>query len=346
MKRFCFLALILLTSLRLNAQQASTFFPSQNGYKWFYQIVTLDTLQNPIAGTERTQKDSLAGEMLYQGKTAKIILTLNGALNDTSFVSLEGTNAFQYVGADIPIGDLPPALGDSLQALFGWYATFRFAQPVNQNYTLLSRSFTVPLDSSTNLPLVITVTGRRLSDQTVTVPFGTFQNAKRFLITTSVGAQVLPPPFPALPLFSIPDTTWIAQGTWIVRRVTPTVNVNLSTFGVPPFTLPGQRVVLAREPLSASPSPTPVAFELAQNYPNPFNPTTVIPYRLSAPSDVRLEVFDMLGRKVATLVDARQGAGSHRVAFNAAAFNLSSGMYFYKLSAGAFSETRKMIFSK
>ncbi len=298
-----------------------------------------------IPGTERTRIDSLSGEMMYQGKLAKLILTLNGLLSDSSFVSLEGSNGFQYIGSDLPLSTLPPALADSLQTLIGWYSTYRFAQAVNQNYTLLTRSFTIPIDSSTTVPLVITITGRRLSDQTVAVPFGTFTNAKRFLITTSVGTQVLPPPFPPLPLFSIPDTTWIASNTWIVKRVTPTVTINLSLFGVPAFTLPGQITQLSTQPLSA-PQRAPLTFELHQNYPNPFNPTTTFTYRLSTASDVRLEIFDVLGRTVATLVQTRQSAGTYRLNFNAAQFNLASGLYFYRLTAGAQSETRKMILTK
>jgi len=346
MKPLLLLLLFAAFSIQMQAQSATSFFPTQLGYKWHYTIATLDTFQNIVPNSERTQIDSLAGEMTYQGKLAKVILTLNGLLNDTSFVSLEGTNGFQYIGADLPLSTLPPALADSLQTLVGWYSTFRFAQTVNQNYTLLTRSFTVPIDSATTLPLVITVTGRRLSDQTVSVPFGTFTNAKRFLLTTGIGAQVLPPPFPPLPLFSIPDTTWIAQNTWIVKRVTPSVIVNLSTFGFPPFLLPGQLTVLSTPPLSAPSAQTPATFDLAQNYPNPFNPTTMLTYRLSKSSNVRLDVFDVLGRKVATLVNARQDAGNYRVDFNAAQFNLASGLYFYRLTAGTQSATRKMILTK
>jgi hypothetical protein len=88
----------------------------------------------------------------------------------------------------------------------------------------------------------------------------------------------------------------------------------------------------------------PKAFRLEQNYPNPFNPSTVISYQLSVFSEVRLEVFDMLGRKVATLVSARQAAGSYQVTFNAV--NLSSGIYFYRLQAGAITQTKKMILVK
>lgn len=98
-------------------------------------------------------------------------------------------------------------------------------------------------------------------------------------------------------------------------------------------------------------SDKPSAFKLMQNYPNPFNPTTTIAYQLASLSDVKLEVFDVLGRKVATLVNARQTAGAYSVNFNAAAF--ASGVYFYRLQTGgatngtgSFVETKKMILVK
>ncbi|MCS6990095.1 MAG: T9SS type A sorting domain-containing protein [Chloroherpetonaceae bacterium] len=88
----------------------------------------------------------------------------------------------------------------------------------------------------------------------------------------------------------------------------------------------------------------PNQFALHQNYPNPFNPTTTIAYQLASPSDVRLEVFDVLGRTVATLVNERKAAGAHFVTFDAR--NLASGAYFYRLRAGGFSETKKMMLAK
>lgn len=88
----------------------------------------------------------------------------------------------------------------------------------------------------------------------------------------------------------------------------------------------------------------PQRFELAQNYPNPFNPTTTIRFAIPQSEDVRLEVYDVLGRKVATLVSERLAAGSYMTQFNASA--LSSGVYFYRLRAGAFSESRKMMLVK
>jgi len=88
----------------------------------------------------------------------------------------------------------------------------------------------------------------------------------------------------------------------------------------------------------------PHTFELGQNYPNPFNPTTLISYQLPVASEVSLKVYDVLGREVATLVSGRQEAGRYSVSFNAA--SLSSGVYFYRLQAGNFVATKKMMLVK
>jgi len=88
------------------------------------------------------------------------------------------------------------------------------------------------------------------------------------------------------------------------------------------------------------PSPAPSSFALEQNYPNPFNPSTVITYRLPANSAVTLNVYDVLGRKVQTLINAREAAGTHSVIFNAS--DLPSGVYLYRLQAGTFVQTRKL----
>ncbi|MBP1656427.1 MAG: hypothetical protein H6Q31_1028 [Bacteroidetes bacterium] len=85
----------------------------------------------------------------------------------------------------------------------------------------------------------------------------------------------------------------------------------------------------------------PGSFALAQNYPNPFNPSTRIRYVLADRSPVRLSIFDVTGRTVATLVDRTQDAGEHTVEWNAHAF--SSGIYFCRLVAGNYSDTKKMI---
>jgi hypothetical protein len=86
----------------------------------------------------------------------------------------------------------------------------------------------------------------------------------------------------------------------------------------------------------------PAAYALGQNYPNPFNPTTIIRYAVPSQSDVRLTVVDMSGREVAVLAQGVQDAGEYLVRF--APENLASGVYFYKIQAGSFTATRKMLY--
>ncbi len=114
----------------------------------------------------------------------------------------------------------------------------------------------------------------------------------------------------------------------------------------------------------------PTKYSLEQNYPNPFNPTTIInysvPFAISNPNEasgvksqgishapsrgrndvanVSLKVYDILGREVATLVNKKQAPGNYSVKFDVS--NLSSGIYFYRLTAGDFVVTKKMILMK
>lgn len=88
----------------------------------------------------------------------------------------------------------------------------------------------------------------------------------------------------------------------------------------------------------------PTGFVLSQNYPNPFNPSTSIKYTVGERANVTLKVFDMLGREVASLVNEVKEQGSYSVNFDAA--KLASGTYVYKLTAGNFVETKKMVLLK
>lgn len=82
-------------------------------------------------------------------------------------------------------------------------------------------------------------------------------------------------------------------------------------------------------------------FGIEQNYPNPFNPSTVIKYQIPFDTQVKLKVFDILGNEIETLVNEYKSAGSYNIQFNAD--NLASGVYFYRIQAGNFSQSMKMI---
>jgi choice-of-anchor B domain-containing protein len=91
-------------------------------------------------------------------------------------------------------------------------------------------------------------------------------------------------------------------------------------------------------------SSLPGEFKLKQNYPNPFNPSTTIEYSIPEPSHVSIKVFDVLGKAVALVTDEFRQAGNYRVNYDAGA--LSSGVYFYTLSAGGFKQTKRMTLVK
>jgi len=110
-----------------------------------------------------------------------------------------------------------------------------------------------------------------------------------------------------------PDTGWV-----VVNVLPPTVSVENGN-------LPGD-------------------FELLQNYPNPFNPITTISYQIPEPAFVIIKVFDVLGNEIATLVNEEKIAGSYEAEFDGS--GLTSGIYYYRITAREFSQTRKMILVK
>jgi hypothetical protein len=100
----------------------------------------------------------------------------------------------------------------------------------------------------------------------------------------------------------------------------------------------------ARNVLEVKQITLPEGYALGQNYPNPFNPTTTIQFNLKVQGMTTLEVYDILGRKVATLLNQEMKAGTHVVNFNAT--NFASGVYFYRLQSGNFNQIKKMMLVK
>ncbi|RMF57416.1 MAG: T9SS C-terminal target domain-containing protein, partial [Calditrichaeota bacterium] len=93
--------------------------------------------------------------------------------------------------------------------------------------------------------------------------------------------------------------------------------------------------------IAASDEKTPEHFALFQNYPNPFNPTTTIAYQLPRAVHVTLKIYNVLGQEVATLVDKPMAAGSHKAVWDAS--GLAAGVYLYRLTAGDFRQSKKLV---
>jgi len=89
-----------------------------------------------------------------------------------------------------------------------------------------------------------------------------------------------------------------------------------------------------------------IDFILFQNYPNPFNPKTIISWQLPESGWQTLKIYDALGNEITTLVEGFREAGRHYVEFDASKYNLSSGVYFYRLQAGNYSSIKKLVLMK
>jgi len=126
-------------------------------------------------------------------------------------------------------------------------------------------------------------------------------------------------------------------GSWVLR-VTDTRTNNQGTLANWCINL------LVKTSVGIDVNENPVEFRLSQNYPNPFNATTRISYSIPKNSNVNLKIYDMLGREVRTLASGYQSAGDYIVMFNSG--DLSSGVYFYRLTAGEYSEIKKMVVIK
>jgi photosystem II stability/assembly factor-like uncharacterized protein len=137
---------------------------------------------------------------------------------------------------------------------------------------------------------------------------------------------------------SAPTPNYIFHGLSFLSATTGWATADVDTAGGFIFRYSGTLAV----PVQGSPSEK--KFALQQNYPNPFNPSTTISFTIPNAAVVSLKVYDVLGREVATLINGRLAAGTHESIFNAS--KLSSGVYFYKLQAGDFVQTKKMLLVK
>ncbi len=369
---FCLIAFIVPNQIL--PQQASDYFPSSTGFVWNYKVTPLDSLNNPLTQLEYLRKDSFALVQSYQGKNANIVLSKDGPLQtillqpyiDSIFYSFQGTDGFEYFstsGIESFLNQLDSIGIDTnfnflnfFRSLQNWYSVYRFGASPGVRYTLLQKDTTI---STFNIRFKYSAI--RNNDQTINTAIGQF-NCKKF--TTQWEFSYLLGPIP-IPLFSIEDTNWIAQGNWLVKAYQPSKAVDLSLLGIPPFFIPGRTIDILDQIVSvADEQITLNEFQLFQNYPNPFNPSTkirfVIPNRVRNPKDlssqaprndntlVTLKVYDILGNEVTTLVNEEMPAGVYEAEFmpESNINQITTGIYFYQLKAGSFIETKKMIYLK
>jgi hypothetical protein len=111
-----------------------------------------------------------------------------------------------------------------------------------------------------------------------------------------------------------------------------------------PATYPSATLAVQVRVVSAPEPPCPREFALMQNYPNPFNAVTQIRYELASREHARLEVYNVLGTRIDTIVDQVQDAGYYTYGWSRR--NLASGIYYYRLQAGAYGQTRSMLLLK
>jgi hypothetical protein len=349
MKKIFLLIITVLFSYCAFSQNASTYFPSNTGYKWYYTNTPLDSNNIPMPNLTTYRIDSFAVTAPYHGLTANIVrskdymptLNENTPYFDTSWHNFQGTNSFQFLTiALLPdTVNLPVGMINFFRGLQGWYNMYQFASPVGTTYQLFSKDTTILINS---LPIHIRAkaSGKRMNDEVVQTVNGTY-TAKKFAFTTGLYVIIIG----ETPLVLAPDTSWIASGVWMVKRIAPSVNINLSLFGYGVMNVPGKMYVpIIPVGIKNISTAVPDNYALYQNYPNPFNPSTIIKFKIKDSRFVSLKVFDGLGREAVTLVNEKLNAGEYEATFDGS--GLTSGIYFYKLTAGDFIQVKKMVLIK
>ena len=173
----------------------------------------------------------------------------------------------------------------------------------------------------------------------ITIPAGTFDCLRLHTEWRSIENWIGP--------IAFTDTSYGANFSWISMNSMEVASFNFEYEGQTPQYSQADEVSLLMEikPDAIDRSDGVASrFQLHQNYPNPFNPVTTIGFTLPQASRTIIEIFTLNGQKIATLIDRTLSAGQHNITFNAD--HLSSGVYLYRLSAGSFSSTKKMIVIK
>jgi len=347
---FCiiFLSLIINNSY---SQNASSYFPVNQGYKWYYKNTPLDSNNIPQPSLATYRIDSFAVVSDYKGLIANIVrlkdnltsFNQNTPYNDTNYYNFQTSNGWKYLSVSmLPDTISLPGIFSFLRSMENWYSTYRFAQAVNSEYVMVTKDTIVTINSQ-NLTLRAKLKGKRFNDEIVSTVNGNY-TAKKFLLTFGLYLHAI---IIDIPIVELPDTTWFAQNVWMVKDFQPSVKVDFTNLGYPiSIPIPGKVYELALPPIGIKniSSTIPDKLELYQNYPNPFNPVTNIRFSVPRDENIRLDVYNILGAKVNSLFEGNLKAGEYSFQFDASF--LSSGVYFYVLNAGDVIEKKKMILLK
>jgi len=359
MKRVILLFLLYSTTF---SQIANDFYPKQSGYKWYYEITPLDSLNNPISSFTSVRVDSFVVEDSFYGKLSNLAVSKSGGINtinsipfyDSIFVNLENSVISKYLSfitnIDTNIISDPEFL-NYLNELEDWYPIYQFSDGIKRQYSIFSKDTSITFDS-TQFPIRIEFFGKQENDESLSTEIGEFL-CKKFVISFRLSYLIDMSPFPtlAIPLLTVPDSVWIAPEKWIVKEITPSIILDLTNIDGGIYSVPGyQKLSISELKTAVNEEKIVVSeFKLYQNYPNPFNPSTTISYSIpgnvkSETANVKLDVYDILGNKVATLVNKLQTEGNYKIKFDAS--NFASGIYLYKLNYGSFMQTKKMLLIK
>jgi len=182
---------------------------------------------------------------------------------------------------------------------------------------------------------------------------GMVPGVKLFTDTVWFASSITPTPGSGSFSITYPSGNWVANppGSKNIKITANNVTPGVYTLNVKGMGTNGTPVHLRTMTLIASASvtgisgnETPNLFKLGQNYPNPFNPSTKIDYSIAKTSNVKITVYNTLGKEVASFNNQNQAAGNHFVIFNAN--SLSTGVYYYKIEAGDFTDIKKMTLIK
>ncbi len=195
-------------------------------------------------------------------------------------------------------------------------------------------------DYTSNMNAITTVKPEIINDK-ISVSFTYFQtNNSNDYLEIHDGSSITDPLLGTYSGTTNPGTktSTASDGSLTFKFISDANNYVGSGWGAVLTTIPGPTGITDEQ------NKIPSEYSLNQNYPNPFNPTTTIKYSIPKTSNVELKVFDILGSEVAELVNEEKPAGNYTVNFNAS--RLPSGIYFYRIEAGKFTTTKKLILLK